>query len=155
MARGGLETADELLTETRAIKAESENAAAPICSLIRDRRSPFSGPSFQEGDAHELYQNRMVRARHDIGGRVISAAPASASDADPLLIKVINDDPTGCTERSISRVAAQAGHPVTVWITDRAVRIASKERAGNLGEQQHMFNELLKQRLGSSCALCA
>jgi hypothetical protein len=91
-----------------------------------------------------------------IGGLVISAARVSAGDADPLLIKVINDDPHRLHGAlNFARVAAQAGHPVTVWITDRAARIDSKERAGNLGEQQHMFNELLKQRLGSSCALCA
>lgn len=80
-------------------------------------------------------------------GAITSAMPAMAAEGGALLIKIINDDPHRMHGALMfAETMAKEGHQVTLWITDRAVRVASKERAGNLGDYQRNLSELLKNK---------
>ncbi len=103
--------------------------------------------SIIERETHMKILKALLFALALTFGAATSAVPVSAGEADPLLIKVVNDDAHRIHGALMfAETMAKDGHPVTVWITDRAVRIGSKERAGNLGDLQHTLNDLLKAK---------
>jgi intracellular sulfur oxidation DsrE/DsrF family protein len=91
-----------------------------------------------------------------IGALTLGAAPASAGDTDPLVIKIINDDAHRIHGALMwAGQMAKAGHPVTILVSDRAVRMAAKDRAGNLTDDQAMLTDLLKQKVTIViCPMC-
>ena len=93
-----------------------------------------------------------------LGVTAMAAVPASADDhdTDPVVIKIVNDDPHRIHGAlGFAQFMTESGHPVTVWVTDRAVRIASKERAGNLARHQQMLNDLIKKNVKVIiCPMC-
>jgi sulfur relay (sulfurtransferase) complex TusBCD TusD component (DsrE family) len=47
------------------------------------------------------------------------------------------------------------GHPVTIWLNDKAVFVASKEHAGKFADQQKMLGELIaKGAVVIACPFC-
>jgi intracellular sulfur oxidation DsrE/DsrF family protein len=91
-----------------------------------------------------------------IGALTAGVAPAFAGDTDPLVIKIINDDAHRIHGALMwAGLMAKAGHPVTILVSDHAVRIAAKDRAGNLTDHQAMLTDLLKQKVAIViCPMC-
>lgn len=89
-------------------------------------------------------------------GAVASAASPAAAEGRALLIKIVNDDPHRLHGALMfADTMAKEGHPVTLWITDRAVRVASKEHAGNLAGFQTHLDALVKNKARIMiCPMC-
>lgn len=86
----------------------------------------------------------------------LHATPALAGDTDPLFINLTTDDPHRAT-MGISFGGNQhgRGHPLTVFLNDRAVLIGSKANAAKFAEHQKMLTELMaKGAVVLICPMC-
>ncbi|MCP9787221.1 DsrE family protein [Cyanobium sp. N5-Cardenillas] len=78
---------------------------------------------------------------------------AYAGQQDPLFVNLTSDDPHRLRMAlSFARAQQRLGHPVTVFLNDRAVLAASRIRAAALREQQGLMAELLAS--GGAILVC-
>ncbi len=84
------------------------------------------------------------------------AAPAFAGDTDPLFVNLTTDNSHRANmvisfgENQLGR-----GHPLTIFLNDKGVFIASKSGADKFGGQQKMLGEILgKGAVVLVCPMC-
>ena len=82
--------------------------------------------------------------------------PAIAGDTDPLFVNLTSDDAHRVNmalefgKRQLGR-----GHPLTVFLNDRAVFVAAKANAGKFPEQQKAIEELVGSKATViACPMC-
>ncbi len=84
------------------------------------------------------------------------AAPTLAGDSDPLFINLTTDD--GHRANMALNFGAnqmKLGHPLTIFLNDKAVLTASKANASTFGEQQQAMTDLLaKGAVLIACPFC-
>ena len=79
--------------------------------------------------------------------------PSFAGDADPLFINMTSDDCHRATMAIGFGAKQQArGHPLTVFLNDRGVAVASKVNSNKYAEQQKTLNEVVAK--GGEVIVC-
>lgn len=79
--------------------------------------------------------------------------PAFAGDSDPLFINLISDDGHRATMAIGFGAKQQAkGHPLSVFINDKAVAIASKKHSAQYAEQQKALADVVAK--GGTVIVC-
>jgi sulfur relay (sulfurtransferase) complex TusBCD TusD component (DsrE family) len=88
-----------------------------------------------------------------VGG---AATPAMAGNTDPLFVNLTTDDSHRANMGiSFGKNQLERGHPLTVFLNDKAVFIGSRTNAGKFGEHQKMLGELLnKGAVVLICPMC-
>jgi sulfur relay (sulfurtransferase) complex TusBCD TusD component (DsrE family) len=88
-----------------------------------------------------------------IGG---AAMPAFAAGDDPLFVSLITNDPHRANMAlTFSRNQLERGHPVTIFINDKGVEIASKTHAAKFADDQKALGELTdKGAVVLICSMC-
>lgn len=81
------------------------------------------------------------------------ATVCQAGASNPLFINLTSDD----NHRSLMAISfgqnqLQRGHPLTVYLNDRAVRIASKKESGVFAEQQALLQQIVA--MGGTVLVC-
>ena len=81
------------------------------------------------------------------------ATPAMAGDADPLFVNLTSDD-SHRANMAITFGGNQhgRGHPLTVFLNDKAVAIGSKTNSSKFAEHQKALDELMKK--GATILIC-
>ncbi|EKO40934.1 MAG: DsrE/DsrF-like family protein [Solidesulfovibrio magneticus str. Maddingley MBC34] len=80
-----------------------------------------------------------------------------AGASDPLFINLTSDD----DHRSLMAISfgqsqLQRGHPLTIYLNDKAVRIASKKESGVFAEQQALLQQIvIKGGTVLVCPMCS
>lgn len=74
------------------------------------------------------------------------ALPARAGDTDPLFILLGSDEP----QRAVAGLTLglhqhQSGHPLTLFLSDRAVLLGARSQAERYAAPQQLLQELLRQ----------
>jgi len=84
------------------------------------------------------------------------AMPAWAGDTDPLFINLTTDEPHRANmAMTFGLHQHENGHPLTIFLNDRAVLLGSKAQAGKFGEQQKKLQELMqKGAIVLVCPMC-
>jgi sulfur relay (sulfurtransferase) complex TusBCD TusD component (DsrE family) len=87
------------------------------------------------------------------GGAV---TPAVAADADPLFVNLTSDEGHRVNMAlDFGTKQMGRGHPLTVFLNDRAVHVASKANAAKFPEQQQKIEELIgKKAAVIACPFC-
>lgn len=76
-----------------------------------------------------------------------------ATNTDPLFVNLISDEPHRATMGiGFGKNQFDRGHPLTVFLNDRAVVIGAKANAGKFPEQQKMLSELVAR--GATVLVC-
>jgi sulfur relay (sulfurtransferase) complex TusBCD TusD component (DsrE family) len=85
-----------------------------------------------------------------------TALPALAGDADPLFVNLTSDDAHRANMAlDFGKKQMSRGHPLTVFLNDRAVFLASKANTAKFSEQQKTLDELGgKGALVIACPFC-
>lgn len=82
-----------------------------------------------------------------------ATAPALAGGSDPLFVNLTTDEPhrahMGIT---FGKNQHERGHPLTVFLNDKAVLIASKANAGSFRDHQKALLELVAK--GANVLVC-
>jgi sulfur relay (sulfurtransferase) complex TusBCD TusD component (DsrE family) len=88
-----------------------------------------------------------------VGG---AATPAMAGNTDPLFVNLTTDDSHRANMGiSFGKNQLERGHPLTVFLNDKAVFIGSRANSGKFGEHQKMLGELLnKGAVVLICPMC-
>ncbi len=83
-----------------------------------------------------------------------SFAPAViAADTDPLFINLTTDDSHRVTMAlTFGRNQFERGHPLTVFLNDRAVLVGAKSNAGKFADQQKTLTEIAGK--GATVLIC-
>lgn len=81
------------------------------------------------------------------------ATVCQAGATDPLFINLTSDD----SHRSLMALSfgqnqLQRGHPLTVYLNDKAVRIASRKQGGAFAEQQALLRQIVAK--GGTVLVC-
>jgi sulfur relay (sulfurtransferase) complex TusBCD TusD component (DsrE family) len=99
--------------------------------------------------------SRLIVAAALLIGSV--ATPAFAGDKDPLFLNLLTDEGhRSSMALSFSKGQFDKGHPLTIFLNDRGVLLASKANAAKFGEQQKMLADLVaKGAQVLICAMCA
>lgn len=84
---------------------------------------------------------------------LLCSASAFAGDKDPLFINLTSDD----SHRALMAISfgqgqMQRGHPLTVYLNDKAVLVASKNNAAQYAEQQKLLAEIVAK--GGTVLVC-
>ena len=84
------------------------------------------------------------------------AAPAFAGDTDPLFVNLTTDNSHRANMAiSFGENQLERGHPLTIFLNDKGVFMASKSRAAKFGGQQKMLSEILgKGAVLLVCPMC-
>jgi intracellular sulfur oxidation DsrE/DsrF family protein len=83
----------------------------------------------------------------------LQALPAAAGDTDPLFINLTTDDPHRVNMAlAFGRNQLERGHPLTVFLNDRAVLVGSRANATKYAEQQKSLSELAGK--GTNVLIC-
>ena len=84
------------------------------------------------------------------------AAPAFAGDTDPLFVNLTTDNSHRANMAiSFGENQLERGHPLTIFLNDNGVFMASKSRAAKFGGQQKMLSEILgKGAVVLVCPMC-
>lgn len=83
----------------------------------------------------------------------LQALPAAAGDADPLFINLTTDDPHRVNMAlAFGKNQLERGHPLTVFLNDRAVLVGSRTNATKFAEQQKILSELAGK--GANLLVC-
>jgi sulfur relay (sulfurtransferase) complex TusBCD TusD component (DsrE family) len=84
------------------------------------------------------------------------ATSALAGDSDPLFVNLTSDDGHRVNMAlDFGKKQMSRGHPLTVFLNDRAVLVASKPNVAKFSEQQKMIEELVgKGSLVIACPFC-
>ncbi len=85
------------------------------------------------------------------------ATPSTAGDKDPLFLNLLTDEShRAVMALSFSKGQFDKGHPLTVFLNDRGVLLASKANAAKFPEQQKILAEFVaKGAQVLICAMCA
>lgn len=76
-----------------------------------------------------------------------------ASNTDPLFVNLISDEPHRATMGiGFGKNQLDRGHPLTVFLNDRAVVLGAKANAAKFPEQQKMLSELVAR--GATVLVC-
>lgn len=88
---------------------------------------------------------------------ILTSVPAAAATHDPLFVNLTTDEGHRASMAVMfSRSMLERGHPVTIWLNDRGVFLASKKSTGTFGEQQKALAELMaKGAVVIVCPFCA
>lgn len=84
------------------------------------------------------------------------AAPALAGDSDPLFVNLTTDD-SHRANMALNFGSAQMkrGHPLTVFLNDKAVLLGAKANSATFAEQQKQISELMgKGAVVIACPFC-
>jgi len=87
---------------------------------------------------------------------LFATAPASADTGGALFVNLTTDE----THRAdmamgFSKAMTERGHPLTVWLNDKGVLLATRENAGKFADQQKLLSELLaKGATVIACPMC-
>jgi sulfur relay (sulfurtransferase) complex TusBCD TusD component (DsrE family) len=77
---------------------------------------------------------------------------ALAGDREPLFVNTASDDYRAEMALIFSKTQLERQHPVTVFLSDRAVYIASKANAAQFKEHQALLNKLMEE--GANVLIC-
>jgi sulfur relay (sulfurtransferase) complex TusBCD TusD component (DsrE family) len=81
------------------------------------------------------------------------AAPAWAGNAAPLFINLTSDDQhRALMAISFGQAQMERGHPLTVYLNDKAVLVASKKNAAQYAEQQKLLTAIAAK--GGAVLVC-
>jgi sulfur relay (sulfurtransferase) complex TusBCD TusD component (DsrE family) len=81
------------------------------------------------------------------------ASLAVAGDKDPLFVNATSDDAHRAQMAlSFSKNQLERQHPVTIFLNDRAVFVASKANAGRFEKQQSLLSTLMEK--GATILVC-
>lgn len=95
---------------------------------------------------------RLLCAALALAG-LLTVTPASAGPADPLFVNLISDDAHRVTMAlTFGQAQAERGHPLTVFLNDKAVRVIAKPHAAKYGQQQKMLADLIAK--GAQIIVC-
>jgi sulfur relay (sulfurtransferase) complex TusBCD TusD component (DsrE family) len=84
---------------------------------------------------------------------VLLASPAFAGAKDPLFINLTSDDShRALMAISFGQAQMERGHPLTVYLNDKAVLVASKKNAAQFAEQQKMLSGIAAK--GGTVLVC-
>lgn len=76
----------------------------------------------------------------------LALAPAHAGESDPLFIHLSTDEAhRAAAGLTFGLHQQQGGHPLTLFLTDKAVLLGSKAHAARYAAQQAMLADLLQQ----------
>lgn len=76
----------------------------------------------------------------------ITAAPVRAGDTDPLFINLASDEPHRANmAMTFGLHQHENGHPLTIFLNDKAVLIGARSQADKFAAQQKMLDELMKK----------
>ncbi len=82
-----------------------------------------------------------------------ATAPAMAGSSDPLFVNLTTDEPHRANMGiTFGRNQHERGHPLTVFLNDKAVLIASKANAGSFPDHQQALVELAAK--GANVLVC-
>jgi sulfur relay (sulfurtransferase) complex TusBCD TusD component (DsrE family) len=96
---------------------------------------------------------RLLLAALLVVSAVSVTVPASASNDDPLFVNLISDEGHRVTMAlTFSKGQQERGHPITVWLNDKAVLVASKKEQATYAAQQAMLAELMAK--GAQVIIC-
>ncbi len=71
-------------------------------------------------------------------------APVSAGDTDPLFVNLTTDDAHRANMGiTFGKNQLDRGHPLTIFLNDKGVFVASKANAGKYGDQQKTLSDLM------------
>lgn len=101
----------------------------------------------------KTFKQMILAASLVAGLGLASAAPALAGPNDPLFINLISDE--GHRARMALTFGGnqlKLGHPLTIFLNDRAVVLASKASAEKYSDQQKAIGELLAS--GATIIVC-
>ncbi|MDQ7835562.1 MAG: DsrE family protein [Humidesulfovibrio sp.] len=84
---------------------------------------------------------------------VLLACPAFAGAKDPLFINLTSDD----SHRALMAISfgqgqMERGHPLTVYLNDKAVLVASKKNAAQFAEEQKLLSGIAAK--GGTVLVC-
>ncbi len=87
----------------------------------------------------------------------ITAAPVIAGPTDPLFVNLLTDEAHRANMAlSFSKGQLEKGHPLTIFLNDRGVMLASKANAAKFADHQKMLTELMgKGAVVLICTMCA
>lgn len=81
------------------------------------------------------------------------AAPAFAGATDPLFVSLTSDDPHRANMAiTFGGKQHERGHPLTIFLNDKAVAIGSKANAGTFAEHQKALADLMGK--GATVLIC-
>jgi len=81
------------------------------------------------------------------------AAPAFAAAKDPLFINLTSNDPhRALMAISFGQAQMERKHPLTVYLNDKAVLVASKKNATQFAEQQKLLSDIAAK--GGTVLVC-
>ncbi|MGB8277287.1 MAG: DsrE family protein [Methylovirgula sp.] len=85
-----------------------------------------------------------------------AVSPAFAAETDPLFVNATTDQPHRAEmELVFSKHQLDRKHPVTIFLSDRGVLIASKANQGKFKEQQELLGKLIAAGATvMACSMC-
>jgi sulfur relay (sulfurtransferase) complex TusBCD TusD component (DsrE family) len=88
---------------------------------------------------------------------VLAAMPAAADSPGSLFVNLTSDENHRANMAMMfSKKMMERGHPVTIWLNDKGVFLASKENAGKFAQQQKALAELMANgAVVIVCPFCA
>jgi sulfur relay (sulfurtransferase) complex TusBCD TusD component (DsrE family) len=98
--------------------------------------------------------SQLVLAAALLAGSI--AAPVLAGTTDPLFVNLTTDEPHRANMGiAFGRNQLERGHPLTIFLNDKAVLIGSKANAAKYGEHQRALGDLVgKGAVVLTCAMC-
>ena len=87
---------------------------------------------------------------------LLTAGTAVAGDKDPLFINMTTDEGHRATMAiGFGKNQMERGHPLTIFLNDKGVHVASKGNANKYGAQQKMLSEAMqKGATVIACPMC-
>lgn len=83
----------------------------------------------------------------------LAATPALADDDDPLFVNLTTEEGHRADMALLfSKGMMERGHPVTIWLNDKAVLLAAKENAGKFAGQQQALGQMMAN--GATVLVC-
>lgn len=86
----------------------------------------------------------------------LAATPATADNAGSLFVNLTTDDGHRANMALVfSKSMIDRGHQVTIWLNDKGVLLAAKEKSGEFSSQQKMLGDLMgKGTVVIVCPFC-
>jgi len=101
----------------------------------------------------KTFKQMILAASLVAGLGMAGAAPAIAGPNDPLFVNLISDEGHRAgMALTFSGRQLKLGHPLTIFLNDRAVALASRANAGKYPEQQKALAELIAT--GATIIVC-
>lgn len=84
---------------------------------------------------------------------LLLSSTAFAGASDPLFINLTSDDPhRALMAISFGQAQLERGHPLTIFLNDKAVLVGSKKNAAKFAEQQKMLSAVAAK--GGAVLMC-